>query len=83
MSLRIGDKEVSPAKVVIKNVVQTETLNVTPTTSPQVINPTGDIGGFNPVLVSAVTSSIDPNISPENIRKGISILGVVGTYEGE
>lgn len=30
-----------------------------------------------------VDASIDDNIKPENIKKGIEILGVIGTYEGE
>ena len=29
-----------------------------------------------------VTSAIDSNIQPENIKKDVTILGVVGTYEG-
>lgn len=29
-----------------------------------------------------VTSSIDSNVQPENIKKGVTILGVTGTYEG-
>jgi hypothetical protein len=29
-----------------------------------------------------VTSSIDSNIQPENIKKDVTILGVTGTYEG-
>lgn len=30
-----------------------------------------------------IDASIDSNIIPENIKKGIEILGVIGTYEGE
>ena len=33
------------------------------------------------VIVKAVTASIDPNILPKNIRKNISILGVLGSME--
>lgn len=29
-----------------------------------------------------VTSSIDSNITPGNIKKDVNILGVTGTYEG-
>jgi hypothetical protein len=29
-----------------------------------------------------VTSAIDSNIQPENIKKDVTILGVTGTYEG-
>ena len=60
----------------------TTILNVTPTTSAQQLTPTAGVDGFDEVNVSAVTSSIDANIIPENIKKGISILGVTGTHEG-
>jgi len=56
-------------------------LNVTPTTEEQVIEPTPDIEGFSPVTVAPVTASIDPNIQAENIKSGVSILGVAGTME--
>ena len=60
----------------------TTSLNVTPSTSAQQLTPTAGVDGFDEVNVSAVTSSIDANIIPENIKKGISILGVTGTHEG-
>ena len=34
------------------------------------------------LTINKVTSSIDPNIVPGNIAKGVSILGVQGTLEG-
>ena len=34
------------------------------------------------LTINPVTSSIDPNIVPENIAKGVSILGVNGTLDG-
>ena len=34
---------------------------------------------FSSVTVNAVTSTIDSNIQPENIKSGITILGVAGT----
>ena len=52
-------------------------LTYTPTTSEQTI-PTGYTSGGT---ISAVTSAIDENITPENIKKDISILGVTGTLE--
>ena len=57
-------------------------LNVTPTTSAQQITAPTGIDGYSPINVSAVTASIDANILPENIKSGITILGVTGTYEG-
>lgn len=57
-------------------------MSVTPTTSAQTLTPTSPKNGFTEVSVSAVTSSIDSNISAGNIKKDIVILGVTGTYEG-
>ena len=55
-----------------------ETFNVQPTTSEQTITPTeGSV--FSGGTVHAVTSAIDGNIQPENIKEGVSILGVEGT----
>ena len=58
-----------------------QTLNITPTTSAQTFNAPSGIDGYNPVNVSAVTSSIDANITAGNIKYGVSILGVTGTAE--
>ena len=58
-------------------------LNVTPTTSAQTITAPSGTDGYSPVNVSAVTASIDSNIKAGNIKSGVSILGVTGTYEGE
>lgn len=54
-------------------------LNITPTTSVQNLS-AGYISGG---AVSAVTNMIDANITPENIKNGVNILGVTGTYEGQ
>lgn len=59
-----------------------EELSVTPSTSKQLKTPTTGKVGFSRVLVSAVTSDIDANILPENIKAGVTILGVEGTYTG-
>lgn len=53
----------------------------TPTTSQQVIEPDNDKDGLSSVTVSAVTSSIDANISAGNIKKDVTILGVTGNYD--
>ena len=57
-------------------------LNVTPTTSQQIITAPSGTDGYSPVNVGAVTSSIDGNITAGNIREGVKILGVTGTYSG-
>ena len=58
------------------------TENITPTTSSQTITPTSPYNGFSSVTVSAVTSSIDANITAGNIKNGVKILGVTGNYQG-
>ena len=57
-------------------------LNVTPTTSAQTITAPSGTDGYSPVNVSAVTSSIDANITAGNIKNGVTILGVTGNYAG-
>ena len=59
-----------------------EELNVTPSTSAQTITAPEGTDGYSPVNVSAVTSSIDANISAGNIKKDVTVLGVTGSYEG-
>lgn len=58
-----------------------DTLNVTPTTSQQTLTPTSPLDGWDEVVVAAVDASIDQNIQSQNIKQGISILGVQGSYE--
>lgn len=55
--------------------------NVTPTTSAQTLTP--DSGhAYKKIEVSAVTAAIDENIVAGNIKSGVTILGVEGTYTG-
>lgn len=58
-------------------------LNVTPSTSAQTITAPEGVDGYSPVNVAAVTSAIDANITAENIKKDVEILGVTGSYEGQ
>jgi len=55
----------------------------TPTTSTQTVNPDAGYDGMSRVTIEAVDANIDQNITPENIKDGVEILGVTGTYEGE
>ena len=69
----------------IDSIVTTPSLQsktATPSTSQQTITPDSGYDGLSQVTVSAVTSSIDANITAGNIKKDVSILGVTGTYEG-
>ena len=50
------------------------TLDIYPSIEKQQFN-----GLYNIVNVNPVTASIDKNIKPENIRKGVDILGISGT----
>lgn len=60
-----------------------ETKTVTPTTSQQIITPTSGKDGLSQVTIGAVDNTIDNNIQSSNIKSGITILGVVGTYTEE
>ena len=54
-------------------------ISITPSASAQ----TKSAGYYSNIIVEGVTSSIDSNIIPENIKSGVTILGVTGTYTGE
>ena len=58
-----------------------ESLTVDPSTMPQAILPE-NASAFSSVAVNAVTPGIDPDIQPGNIREGVEILGVQGTFQG-
>lgn len=58
-----------------------QTKEVTPTIETQIVTP--DTGyELAQVQVNAVTSEIDENIVSENIKEGVSILGVEGSFVG-
>lgn len=54
---------------------------VVPTKEKQEIVSDPQYDGLSKVTVNAVTSEIDENIKAENIKEGVSILGVGGTVE--
>lgn len=60
-----------------------EDTSVTPTTSEQTITAGEGYDGLGTVTVSAVTAAIDANITAANIKSGVTILGVAGSYTGE
>ena len=55
----------------------TEELTVTPTTTTTVYTPE-DVDAYSKVTVNGVTNSIDANITANNIKSGVSILGITG-----
>ena len=57
-------------------------LEVVPSTEQQTIDAPDAVDGYNPITVRAVNATIDSNILPQNIVRGVSILGVNGSYEG-
>lgn len=54
----------------------------TPSTSQQIITPDNNYNSLSQVTIEAVTKDIDSDIKAENIKTGVDILGVVGTYDG-
>ena len=59
-----------------------EPLTITPTIDGQEISAFDDLK-YNPITVEPVTSSIDENIQPKNIKEGVTILGVTGNLKKE
>ena len=64
----------------VKEFPELEDLEIIPTTEEQ--NFKSSKYGYDNVKVKRVTSDIDKDIQAENIKKGINILGVDGSYEG-
>lgn len=56
---------------------------VEPLTVEQVITADENFDGLEKVTVGAVTANIDSNIKAENIKSGVSVLGVEGVYIGD
>lgn len=61
---------------VIVNAISGDTLEITPSKEEQTFN-----GVYTEVKSKGVTSEVDENITPNNIKSGVSILGVEGTLE--
>ncbi len=56
--------------------------DVAPSASAQSVVPDEGYAGLSAVNVAAVTAAVDPNIVPDNIKQGVTILGVTGTLSG-
>ena len=76
LNLCVGCVEIGGASI-------TQEVTVIPTTEEQKITPSVGFDAFSEITVQPVTSDIDMNIIASNIRKGVTILGITGTYEGE
>ena len=73
-----SDKE-EQDKPTIVNKINNLDIIVSPAKWDITLKPDNKHTGLGTVTVNAVTSSIDSNIQPENIKQGVSILGVEGT----
>ena len=58
-----------------------QTKEATPLTHAQTVSPDAGYDGLQSVTVTGVTSEIDSNITADNIKKDVTILGVTGTLE--
>lgn len=72
---------VTTASGVSKPKLQEKTAN--PTTTTQTVTPDENYDGLSSVEISAVDNTIDSNITAENIKKDVTILGVTGTLESQ
>ena len=81
VTAKLDDYDTYVASISTTPTLQAKTA--TPSTSQQVITPDYNYQGLSQVTVSAVTSAIDADIVAGNIKSGVNILGVVGTYTGD
>lgn len=82
MTIKIGNKTINISHNTIiggggSNPV-IRPISITPSTSQQNIVAPRGVDGYNPITVNPVTSKIDTHILPQNIKKGVNILGVEG-----
>lgn len=78
MALYKGSQKTSPIVKVGSLSPSISSCTVTPTTTEQTITAPIGTDGYNPIIVNAVTSAIDANITAGNIKDGVTILGVTG-----
>lgn len=49
-------------------------VNITPSVNTQTMN----AGFYNSINISAISNTLEPNMTPENIANGVNIFGVIG-----
>lgn len=77
----VGNAAVAEYGGLIRQIVGfLEAKTVSPSTSQQIIVPSQNHDGLSSVTIDAVDASIDENIQSQNIKDGVTILGVEGTY---
>ena len=84
---KISDQTYTAAEYLYRSVTVSGIKNTEKTYDASTNTQTYDYAANNnefikKLTINPVTSSIDPNIVPGNIAKGVSILGVKGTLEG-
>ena len=67
----------------VEHKVRLQEKTVNPATTTVVVTPAVWFAGLSKVTVNPVDSNIDPNIVPENIKTGVTILGVGGSLKEE
>lgn len=67
------------SQVVVDVKLTEQPLDITPTTQLQTFTSPDEFTAYTPITVQPVTNDIDANIVAGNIKKGVEILGVVGT----
>lgn len=76
----LGNGYLGLSRVTIKGIEGLDLYTVTPTQNPQTINIDTYLGI---IQVEGITPEIDDDIKAANIRHGVNILGVTGTYTGD
>lgn len=79
MGLYIGSDYVECVSIYKGGIRQSK--NVAPLVTQQTIYPDAEYDSLQSVTISAVTSAIDSNIKAENIKDGVTILGVTGSLQ--
>lgn len=72
------DEGYSALEQVTINKIKTQAKRASADTKGVYVRPDEDYDGLSYVAINEVTSDIDENITPENIKKDIEILGVTG-----
>lgn len=67
-------------EVAVSETLRLETKEVTPSSTAISVNPSAGYDGLSSVTVKAVNSDADANFVASNIKSGITIFGVEGTY---
>ena len=83
LNVRYNIQQSGVDKIATKDVQLEKEIIIEPKSEAQIIKPRFGYDGLADVTVEAVTAAIDENIVAGNIKKGVTILGVEGTYEGE